>query len=123
MNKIKKICKHPACSSIAIDNGYCELHQSYRKQNNRNKDKSYSCRSYQHLYNTRRWKKRRELQLKIQPLCEECIVNSLTTLAGVADHIEDHKGDINLFYNGKLQSLCWSCHSKKTNKDNQLNIK
>ena len=121
MRRIKRICKHPSCSNIAEDNGYCQIHQKERKDYNRIKDKSYSCRAYQHLYNTQRWKKRRSLQLQLQPLCEECLKEGRVTLAEVADHVEDHKGDIYKFFNGKLQSLCWSCHSKKTNKENKSN--
>jgi 5-methylcytosine-specific restriction protein A len=30
--------------------------------------------------------------------------------ATVADHIEPHRGDHTLFYEGELQSLCTTCH-------------
>ena len=31
--------------------------------------------------------------------------------AEVADHVVPHRGNEQLFWFGKLQSLCWSCHS------------
>jgi len=38
--------------------------------------------------------------------------------ATVVDHIEPHKGDEELFYDiNNLQSLCKSCHDRKTAKE------
>lgn len=34
------------------------------------------------------------------------------TLAKVADHVVPHRGDDELFWDGDLQSLCVSCHSR-----------
>jgi 5-methylcytosine-specific restriction enzyme A len=31
----------------------------------------------------------------------------------VADHVEPHRGDPNLFWNGQLQSLCFECHDSR----------
>ena len=31
--------------------------------------------------------------------------------ASVADHVVPHRGDAALFWQGRLQSLCMSCHS------------
>jgi hypothetical protein len=42
-----------------------------------------------------------------------CAARREIVAAQVANHIEDHKGDINSFLMGSLQSLCWSCHSSK----------
>jgi hypothetical protein len=33
--------------------------------------------------------------------------------ATVADHVEPHHGDYEKFWNGKLQSLCGTCHSSR----------
>lgn len=64
------------------------------------------------LYDTVRWRKRRDRQLSLDPLCAICLKVGRTTAATVADHIVPHKGDLDLFWNGELQSLCASCHSK-----------
>ncbi len=39
-----------------------------------------------------------------------CRAMGKTTIATVADHIKDHKGDLTLFWEGKLQSLCKPHH-------------
>lgn len=41
-----------------------------------------------------------------------CLARGITRAATVADHIIPHRGDADLFWNGKLQSLCATCHSK-----------
>ncbi|MEV4606179.1 HNH endonuclease [Neorhizobium sp. LMR1-1-1.1] len=53
----------------------------------------------------------REHQLAIQPLCEFCLITEEITAAEVVDHIEPHKGDIDLFRDpNNLQSLCKHHH-------------
>ena len=61
-------------------------------------------------YTTARWRRIRELQLKHHPLCAYCLARKKTTPATVCDHVEPHRGDINKFRLGKLQSLCKTCH-------------
>lgn len=59
----------------------------------------------------RRWRKRRERQLREFPLCRLCIeMRSIVRAATIADHIEPHRGDPVKFA-GPLQSLCAECHS------------
>jgi 5-methylcytosine-specific restriction endonuclease McrA len=62
-------------------------------------------------YKTAHWQRLRRHQLRIEPLCKFCLERGIVTPATIADHIEPHKGDVNSFFLGKLQSLCWSCHS------------
>jgi len=67
-----------------------------------------------HLYSTD-WKKLRLMILMEQPLCVECKSHGRLTPASVIDHVTPHKGDMALFYDrSNLQSLCTSCHSAKT---------
>lgn len=116
------ICNHRACNKrIPFRDQYCEEHQEQKSTENYQRDvkKQYKCREWKHLYDTRAWKTRRRKQLTKQPLCESCLAEGRTTLATVADHIQDHKGDTVLFYDGELQSLCASCHSKKTIREQQ----
>lgn len=61
---------------------------------------------YHYLYNSHRWRKIRKAHLEAYPLCVMCEGQGHVTLASVCDHIEPHKGDEELFYNGPFQSLC-----------------
>lgn len=65
---------------------------------------------HSHLYD-RRWQKRREAQLRAEPLCRLCMaIRGRAVAASIADHVVPHRGDPELF-EGALQSLCASCHS------------
>jgi 5-methylcytosine-specific restriction endonuclease McrA len=44
-------------------------------------------------------------------LCELCLEVGRVTPATVADHIEPHRGNYELFRLGKLRSLCVECHN------------
>ncbi len=66
---------------------------------------------WHHLYQTAAWKRLRQYQLSMQPLCEYCLVVEEITAATVVDHIKAHKGDIDLFHDPlNLQSLCKHHH-------------
>lgn len=59
----------------------------------------------------RRWRKRRDAQLRLHPLCRLCMdVDGRVVPATVADHITPHRGDPMLFA-GPLQSLCAHHHN------------
>ena len=54
-------------------------------------------------------------QLLREPFCRECARWGIRTQATDVDHIRDHKGDWTLFTDeANLESLCHSCHSRKT---------
>jgi 5-methylcytosine-specific restriction enzyme A len=56
------------------------------------------------------WRKARLAFLAINPLCVEC-----GRVATVVDHRVPHRGDPAVFWNrGRWQSMCASCHSRKT---------
>lgn len=61
-------------------------------------------------YSTARWRTLRAAQLTKQPLCERCLSQGRVTPANVAHHIQAHKGDPDLFWNGALASSCQPCH-------------
>ena len=64
------------------------------------------------MYDTVRWRKARLSHLNEYPLCVLCERQGITTAATVVDHIQEHKGDYDLFWNqDNWQSLCASCHS------------
>lgn len=60
-----------------------------------------------------RWRKIRLMQLRAEPLCRHCKAQGVVTAATEVDHIiRLRRGGTNSPDN--LQSLCKSCHSKKT---------
>jgi 5-methylcytosine-specific restriction enzyme A len=61
-------------------------------------------------YNLPRWYRRRRAQLRREPLCAFCLAKGKTTAATIADHLVPHKNDEQLFWYGRLQSLCKPCH-------------
>jgi hypothetical protein len=67
-------------------------------------------RALQKLYGSERWRKRAKHQLRCEPWCRSCAVRGETIVAIVADHISPHRGDVNQFWCGPLQSLCRPCH-------------
>jgi len=70
------------------------------------------------FYKGRWWRQKRLDVLRKNPLCEICFKNGKIEKATQVDHITPHKRNETLFLKGKLQSLCISCHSKKTRREN-----
>ena len=68
--------------------------------------------TYSHLYCTKRWRKIRAVHLSLQPLCAICAQQGKVTPANIVDHIEPHRGDMDKFWAGPLQSLCKTCHDR-----------
>jgi 5-methylcytosine-specific restriction enzyme A len=59
------------------------------------------------------WRRKAKRQLALEPLCAYCLRRGIITPATLADHCEPHGGDWEKFLlTGKLQSLCWPCHSQ-----------
>ena len=57
----------------------------------------------------------RAAQLLLDPFCAECAKQGRRVRASDVDHIRDHKGNAKIFFDANnLQSLCHSCHSRKT---------
>ncbi len=62
-----------------------------------------------------KWRTARENWLKLHPLCVHCKGVGILTAATEVDHVRAHGGDMALFWDkDNWQSLCKSCHSKKT---------
>ena len=112
----KKLCNHQGCNTL-IDKSsrYCEIHtkdtQSYDKQRGNANERGY----------TARWRRYRLSFLKIHPLCVECLKVGKVVSATVVDHICDHKGNYELFWDVKNhQVLCARCHNSKTLRTNPM---
>lgn len=105
-------CRYPGCYTL-VPGGYCERHRP--KFTWRGGDRSEAAKAWRWMYGTPDWKRLRSEQLLREPWCRECAKRSIRTRATDVDHIRDHKGDWAVFTDeGNLQSLCHSCHSRKT---------
>lgn len=107
MQKPLRRCKHPGCRLLTAES-YCPAHKP--------KAVRQASAAWHYLYTDPRygWKERRADQLIREPWCRECARIGLRVRATDADHIEPHQGDVQKFMKGDLQSLCHSCHSRKT---------
>ena len=117
-NKPLRPCRYPGCT-ILTDGAYCLRHRPAPKPDSRSEE----AKTWRWMYKTDAWTKRlRPDQLAREPWCAECARIGFRVRATDVDHIVDHKGDPELFFDsGNLQSLCHSCHSRKTMQDMQKN--
>lgn len=103
-------CSHPGCGTLTKD-GYCARHKPKRLH-----DRSTVAESWRWMYKTDAWLyDLRPTQLMREPFCRVCSQHGKRVIATEVDHVVDHKGDWQIFTDrGNLQSLCHSCHSRKT---------
>lgn len=112
MNRPMRMCKHPGCMKLTAV-GYCPEHKP--------KSERRESVAWHYLYTDPRygWQHRRNDQLTREPWCRECSRRGLQRVrATEVDHVIPHRGNLDLFLHGKLQSLCHSCHSRKTMEEN-----
>lgn len=74
---------------------------------------------YIKMINSARWKKLRVEKLKSSPVCEECALNGVSTLANEVHHVKPVESVAGvaamerLMFNWmNLQSLCHACHAE-----------
>ena len=108
----KRPCNKPHCPNL-VSKGYCEEHKKPRFGT---KDRPNSTqRGYGH-----KWQQARAGYLRKHPICTDPFGyhGGRPTPATVVDHIEPHKGDMELFWDfeNNVQSLCAACHNTKTAK-------
>ena len=102
----KRPCAHPGCPELVAEGKYCDKHRAFHPEETR----SASSRGY-----GRAWQKASKQYLAAHPLCVLCAAEGRYTKATVVDHIQPHRGDRILFWDRtNWQSLCKSCHDKKT---------
>lgn len=113
--KAPKPCKYPGCLELVRDGGYCDKHKKQVNQsNNRNYNRHHRNKSSQAFYDSTQWRKLRKIKIARDPFCEECRNHGLFASATHVDHkVEIRDGGASLDMDN-LQSLCHSCHSRKT---------
>lgn len=105
-------CRHPGCPELVREGSYCTNHAPLHRQQNGGRQAS---EAWHGLYYTAAWRELRQIQLIKEPFCRMCAADGRRVYATDVDHIRPHRGDPALFSDaGNLQSLCHSCHSKKT---------
>lgn len=112
---LKKFCLYSGCKAL-VENGYCEKHtkskQVYDQYRGSSTERGYDAR----------WRRYRVSFLKEHPLCAQCLKENKVTPATVVDHIKDHKGDYDLFWDtDNHQPLCKRHHDRKTAQTNPMN--
>lgn len=109
----KKMCVEANCNRYA-EPGNCRCADHARAYASRYRQSETRIERTA-LYSTKEWARVRRAVLDVQPLCVECLANGRYEKAVVVDHIQPHKGDRQLFFDvSNLQSLCKSCHDRKT---------
>lgn len=98
---------------MLVPGGYCAEHLPlHRPQRQRSADSA----AWHRLYSLPIWTQDlRPGQILREPYCRDCARHGLRVRATDVDHIRPHCGDWALFTDrANLQSLCHSCHSRKT---------
>jgi 5-methylcytosine-specific restriction protein A len=92
-----------------VKSGRCPAHQAKRWQNQDQFRGSASSRGYDSV-----WRRLRKMQLAREPLCRECAKTQRITSAAEVDHVIPIRQGGARLDAANLQSLCRSCHSRKT---------
>lgn len=102
-------CRKPGCGQLTRD-GWCPAHKP------KEAPRSGAAQTYRRWYSLPVWTDDlRPSQLLREPFCRACAQRGIRTAATDVDHVVDHKGDWAKFTDREnLQSLCHSCHSRKT---------
>jgi 5-methylcytosine-specific restriction protein A len=62
-----------------------------------------------------RWSKTSQQFLADNPLCVACLAEGKTAAATCVDHIEPHRGSVELFWRpDNWAALCRPCHARKS---------
>ncbi|WP_082849473.1 MULTISPECIES: HNH endonuclease signature motif containing protein [unclassified Sulfitobacter] len=117
---LRKMCVTAGCDDLAIAGlSHCEDHEARRLAKLAARrdaaGKSAHAIAFAALYRLAAWKSGRLRHLRRNPLCVDCAELGAVVEAKEVDHIIPHRGDRKLFLSrSNWQSLCKSCHSRKT---------
>lgn len=111
-------CKYPLCPNRAEQtSSYCIQHKQSVTQQEIDRHIHDN-----KVYGNTVWRRLRRIKLNANPLCELCLSKGVVVQASQADHIipVSLRPELKLVYEN-LQSLCETCHSKKTREENKKN--
>ena len=118
----KKPCSKPGCPELVkAGNTYCEKHrEEVVSKRNKRYDRNQRDKKAKKFYQSSTWRKVRNRYIKNNPLCEHCKKRGRTEIADEVDHIIPIQVDWSKrLSSDNLQSLCHSCHMKKTARDRE----
>ena len=112
--KPKVYCRYPGCNQLVVS-GYCDKHKQPASQTEKDRHDHDN-----KVYGNTAWRKLRRIKLNNNPLCEICLSNDIVVPATQVDHIipVSKQSELQYVYEN-LQSLCETCHSKKTREENK----
>ena len=102
-------CAHIDCGVLTRE-VYCPKHKPKDRE-----QRSADAAKWHKWYGLPVFRRLRASQLVKEPFCRVCAARHIRTMATDVDHIVAHRGNWALFVDpDNLQSLCHSCHSRKT---------
>jgi len=105
-------CLQPGCSQLTRDTR-CPKHQEQHRAQDVELRGTAADRGYDS-----HWRRLRNAFIKRNPFCVHCYAKGMVTQATVVDHVTPHRGDPALRLDWEnLQSLCTSCHARKTKQE------
>lgn len=112
-----KLCR---CGKpIPMQDRACPLCLEKKKQRHKLYDETRRDKRAEAFYKSKAWKRiRQQVLIRDHYLCQECLKNQRITKAEIVDHIIPLTIDWSLSLSlNNLQSLCQSCHNRKTAED------
>lgn len=105
-------CSNPGCKTLVGRAGRCSR---CRSDSATQRMKWRENREASTFYASRAWRRLREYQITREPLCRHCMQQGRTTAGKQVDHIIPRKRAPELELDmDNVQTLCASCHCKKT---------
>jgi 5-methylcytosine-specific restriction protein A len=92
--------------------GFCEAHRSLIHRDYGRARRGFDAEAG--FYQSRQWRSVRAAFLREHPLCSACGAKGQLVAARVVDHVQPIKDGGARFDVSNLQSLCVSCHNRKT---------
>lgn len=116
------LCKFPGCCNrVPIGTRFCDAHRVMGEKRDAEAKAARELMRVKRRGNERErgytfaWRKAAKVFLSNHPLCAECARNGVTCIATCVDHIQPHRGNLELFWDqSNWQSLCTKCHNRKT---------
>jgi len=114
---MRKICSYPGCNAVVEVDDFdrssprCHAHPVTHVPK---KIYKHHYREGKNIYHGYKWKKLRQAYAEKNPLCEHCLRYDILEPVAVVDHIEEISDGGEPYDWNNLQSLCTSCHRRKT---------
>ncbi|WP_018634394.1 HNH endonuclease signature motif containing protein [Neomegalonema perideroedes] len=110
-----RICAAPGCERVAFAGPRCDLCELERQDKRRAFDKRRAADPHRKIYKTARWLRESRAFLAEHPRCADCAAAGIVEAARAVDHVIAVRVRPDLAFDASnWRPLCWSCHSRKT---------